>query len=157
MAAPTVAKLHQCLRVPALFLLLWLAPLRLWGEMPAAPVPRALAVEELDWVADQRFPGVQAALLWRDAKTGEQAMLRRFPAGFTPPRHAHPEAERIVVISGTVTTLYPGQPPKRLGPGAFSEIPPHAPHQARCEPGADCLFVLISTGPYQVQLAPEPR
>ena len=111
---------------------------------------RVWSYEELDWKADKTFPSVQSVLLWGDPATGEHAMLRKFPAGFAPPPHRHPAAERIVVVSGTIMVRYAASQEKKLGPGSYSEIPANMEHAVKCLDDAACVFVLASPGAFAI-------
>src|SRR6478672_5471461 len=78
--------------------------------------PKVWPYAEMQWTKDQVLPSVQSVLLWRNPKTGEHGMLRRFPAGYAPPPHMHPSAERVVVVSGTIVVRHTGATAKSLGP-----------------------------------------
>src|SRR6266545_5458954 len=121
------------------------------AEEPAK-TPKLWAADEMRCEEDKRLPGVKSVLLWGDPQTGEHGMLRKFPAGFAPPLHTHPSVERLVVISGTVLVSYAGSTEKRLGPGSYSEIPANTEHSAKCVTEADCVFVLVSSGCFEIKL-----
>ena len=126
------------------------ASLFLLAAASGAQSPRVWSYEELDWKADKTFPAVQSVLLWGDPATGEHAMLRKFPAGFAPPAHRHPAAERVVVVSGTIMVRWAGSTEKRLGPGSYSEIPANMEHAVKCLESAPCVFVLASPGAFAI-------
>lgn len=112
--------------------------------------PRVWAAEELKWEHDKTLTTVQSVLLWGDPQKGEHAMLRKFPAGYAPPPHKHPSAERVVVVAGTIVVRYAGSAEKRLGPGSYSEIPANMEHAVKCADEAECVFVLASPGPFAI-------
>ena len=116
--------------------------------------PRVWAADEMKWEEDSRLPGVKSVPLWGDPKTGEHGMLRKFPAGFAPPLHLHPSVERLVVISGTILVNYEGSPEKKLERGSYSEIPANTAHSAKCASGAECVFVLMSSGRFEIKPLP---
>jgi quercetin dioxygenase-like cupin family protein len=116
--------------------------------------PKLWAADEMKWDEDKRLPGVKSVVLWGDPQTGEHGMLRKFPAGFAPPVHSHPSVERLIVISGTVVVSYAGSSDKRLGPGSYSEIPANMAHSAKCASGAECVFVLMSSGRFEIRPVP---
>jgi quercetin dioxygenase-like cupin family protein len=120
----------------------------------SAKKPKLWAAEELKWQEDASLPGVKTVLLWGDPKTGEHGMLRKFPSGFAPPRHTHPSAERLIVLSGTIVVRYAGSAEKKLGPGSYSEIPANVEHSAKCAEGSECVFALISPGPFAIKPVP---
>jgi quercetin dioxygenase-like cupin family protein len=112
--------------------------------------PKVWTSEELKWEHDKTLTSVQSVLLWGDPRTGEHAMLRKFPAGYAPPPHKHPSAERVVVVAGTIVVRYAGSAEKRLSPGSYSEIPAHMEHAVKCADEAECVFVLASPGPFAI-------
>jgi quercetin dioxygenase-like cupin family protein len=116
--------------------------------------PKVWPYAELQWAKDSVLPSVQGVLLWGDPKTGEHGMLRKFPAGYAPPPHKHPSAERVVVVSGTIVVRHSGGSAKSLGPGSYSEIPANMVHAVKCEEQSDCEFLLTSPGPFAIIPAP---
>ena len=112
--------------------------------------PKVWAFEDLKWEHDKTLTAVQSVVLWGDPKTGEHAMLRRFPAGYAPPPHKHPSTERVVVVAGTILVRYAGSAEKALGAGSYSEIPAGVEHAVKCADGAECIFLLISPGPFAI-------
>jgi anti-sigma factor ChrR (cupin superfamily) len=133
-----------------------------WAQAngPAAPAeaPRVLAAEDIDWVEDPRLPGVRSAVLWGDPDSGmEHALLRRFPAGYAPPRHSHPSTESVVMIAGHIVVEHEGGEERVLGPGSYSQIPANMVHAVRCTPEAECIFVLRSPGLFTIKFADGER
>jgi len=112
--------------------------------------PKVWPSAEMKWENDKVFPSVQSVLLWGSPESGEHGMLRKFPAGFTPPPHRHPSVERVLVISGTIIVQHGGAPPKALGPGSYSEIPANIEHAVQCRPESQCVFLLSSSGPFAI-------
>lgn len=112
--------------------------------------PRVWAFENLTWEHDKTLTAVQRVVLWGDPKTGEHAMLRRFPAGYAPAPHKHPATERVVVVAGTILVRYAGSAEKTLGPGSYSEIPAGMEHVVKCADGVECIFLLSSPGPFAI-------
>jgi quercetin dioxygenase-like cupin family protein len=112
--------------------------------------PKVWPYAEMQWTKDQVLPSVQTVLLWGNPKSGENGMLRRFPAGYAPPPHTHPSAERVVVVSGTILVRHSGASAKSLGPGSYSEIPANVVHAVKCGEGSDCEFLLASPGPFAI-------
>jgi quercetin dioxygenase-like cupin family protein len=129
---------------------------------PASPPPaednaKVWAASEMKWENDKVFPSVQSVLLWGNPQSGEHGMLRKFPAGFTPPPHRHPSVERVLVISGTIIVQHSGAQPKALGPGSYSEIPANVEHAVQCRPESDCVFLLSSSGRFAIVPADRPK
>ena len=116
-----------------------------------AETPKLWAAEEMKWQDDAVLPGVKYVLLWGNPRTGEHGMLRKFPAGFAPPPHTHPSAERVIVLSGTIVVRQAGSAEKKLGPGSYSEIPANMEHSVKCGEESECVFALISPGPFAIK------
>ncbi len=117
-----------------------------------AEAPRIVTAKEIDWVEDPRLPGVKSSALWGDSNlAGEHALLRRFPAGYAPPRHSHSSTESVVMISGHIIVEHEGGRERILGPGSYSEIPPNMVHAVRCTSDEDCIFVLRSPGSFTIR------
>jgi quercetin dioxygenase-like cupin family protein len=116
-----------------------------------AEISKVWAAEEMKWQDDTALPGVKYVLLWGNPRTGEHGMLRKFPAGFAPPPHTHPSAERVIVLSGTIVVRHSGSAEKKLGPGSYSEIPANMEHSVKCGEESECVFALISPGPFVIK------
>jgi len=128
----------------------WCGSLSVASAQETSQTPRVWAAEELKWEHDKTLTTVQSVLLWGDPQKGEHALLRKFPAGYAPPPHKHPSAERVVVVAGTIVVRYAGSAEKSLGPGSYSEIPANMEHAVKCADEAECVFVLASPGPFAI-------
>ena len=104
----------------------------------------------MKWTKDKVLPSVESVLLWGNPSIGEHGMLRKFPAGYGPPRHRHPSLERVVVISGTIVVQYGEAHTKTLGPGSYSEIPANTEHTVQCGKESDCVLLLSSSGSFAI-------
>ncbi len=121
-----------------------------------ADEPRIITADEIKWIEDPQLPGVKSYVLWGDPSSGkEHALLRKFPAGYAPPRHSHPSTESVVVIAGQIVVEHDGAGQRVLGPGSYSEIPANMAHAVRCTSDQDCIFVLRSPGLFTVNFKPE--
>ena len=116
-----------------------------------AEIPKLWPAEEMKWQDDTAVPGVKYVLLWGNPRTGEHGMLRKFPAGFAPPLHTRPSVKRVIVLSGTIVVRYSGSAEKNLGPGSYSEIPANLEHTVKCGEESECVFALISPGPFVIK------
>ena len=112
--------------------------------------PKVWTSDEMKWEKDATLPSVQSVKLWGDPAAGDHGMLRKFPAGYAPPKHQHPSVERVLVISGTMVVQYSGGQTKTLGPGSYSEIPRNTDHAVQCGKESDCVFLLTSSGPFAI-------
>jgi quercetin dioxygenase-like cupin family protein len=116
--------------------------------------PKLWAAGDLKWQDDAILPAVRTVALWGDPTTGEHGMLRKFAAGYAPPPHVHPSAERVIVLSGTIAVRYKGSSEINLGPGSYSEIPANVEHAVKCAETSECVFALISPGPFAIKMVP---
>lgn len=116
-----------------------------------AEIPKLWGAQEMEWQDDTALLGVKYVLLWGNPRTGEHGMLRKFPAGFAPPPHTHPSAERVIVLSGTIVVRHSGSAEKKLGSGSYSEIPANMEHSVKCGEESECVFALISPGPFAIR------
>lgn len=123
----------------------------------ASQAPRVVPVEQIAWMEDARLEGVKSFNLWGDPSANEEhAMLRVFPAGFAPARHAHPSTESVVVVSGRLLVEHEGSDEIVLGPGSYSEIPANMSHAVRCLDEEDCVFVLRAPGEFTIEFDEPP-
>jgi anti-sigma factor ChrR (cupin superfamily) len=67
-------------------------------EIGSAPPSQVFTLSELAWV--NALPGVQMKPIWEDKAAGRRAILARFEAGATLPRHRHVGDELIFVVEG---------------------------------------------------------
>lgn len=136
-------------------LLICCAAVPAYSQSPEAKA-KVWAAGDMKWENDKVFSSVKSVLLWGDPKSGEHGMLRKFPAGFTPPPHRHPSVERVLVLSGTIIVQHAGAAQKALGPGSYSEIPANVAHAVQCGAESDCVFLLSSNGHFAIEPAPKP-
>lgn len=120
-------------------------------------VARVIAAEQIEWTEDTRLEGVKSFNLWGNPSVNEEhAMLRVFPAGFAPARHAHPSTESVVVVSGRLLVEHEEAQETILGPGSYSEIPANMSHAVRCLDEEDCVFVLRAPGEFTIEFDDPP-
>jgi len=123
----------------------------------ASRAARVVPVEQIAWMEDARLDGVKSFNLWGDPSANEEhAMLRVFPAGFAPARHAHPSTESVVVVSGRLLVEHEGSDEIVLGPGSYSEIPANMSHAVRCLEEEGCVFVLRAPGEFTIEFDEPP-
>ena len=92
--------------------------------------------------------GAQSAVVSGDPKKGPYAMLVKWPAGFNPPLHTHPNTVKVLVVSGTFLHGDDGQQRKELGSGSYVVIPAMTKHVSSCKEGAECVFFVEGTGKF---------
>jgi hypothetical protein len=94
--------------------------------------------------------GPQRAILWGDPASGPAGTLLRFPPGFQAGMHSHNADYHAVVISGSPRHFAQGENPKdakKLGPGSYWMQKGKEIHDDICDPGAECLLMITTTGP----------
>jgi quercetin dioxygenase-like cupin family protein len=98
------------------------------------------SASELKWVDNPAVKGAKQAVLWGDPAKGAYGTLKSIPGGTVLGLHTHTNAQRVVVVSGTIEFNMEGEAKKDLGAGSFVSIPAAAPHDATCKAGADCVY-----------------
>jgi quercetin dioxygenase-like cupin family protein len=85
-------------------------------------------------------------LLYQDPDSGTEHYLIRYPAGLKTRLHRHSAAHTIVVLEGRLEVN--GQV---VGPGAYCHFPPGEPMRHAPAEDGSCLFVIIFSGPVDVE------
>ena len=104
---------------------------------------RALPLEPGRPVIYDRDIGIR--LLHIDPSTGAEHYLIRYPAGLGARAHRHTAAHTIIVLEGRMRVNGTG-----IGPGGYCHFPAGEVMRHAPEPGADCLFVTLFSGPFDV-------
>jgi anti-sigma factor ChrR (cupin superfamily) len=128
------------------------------AQAGAAASPVFLQAGELKWVDldPKGAPGVKIADVRGDHATGAYSAFLKLPAGFAVPLHTHTHEMRVVFLSGTYLQAPEGKPEVRLGPGSFMVQPGgNYRHTTGCDRASECLFLVESDGPFDLQLVPE--
>lgn len=107
--------------------------------------------EDLDWVpcggdayqnAADNLQGCEAALLYKNEKTGAEDFLIRTPPDFVWPLHWHTNQEHLVGIEGHTPIQMPDGQIVDIAPGHYVYIPARLMHKAVCEAEKECVFIL---------------
>jgi anti-sigma factor ChrR (cupin superfamily) len=128
------------------------------AQAGAAANPVFLQAGELKWVDldPKGAPGVKIADVRGDHATGAYSAFLKLPAGFAVPLHTHTHEMRVVFLSGTYLQAPEGKPEVRLGPGSFMVQPGgNYRHTTGCDKASECLFLVESDGPFDLQVVPE--
>lgn len=132
-----------------------LSPMALSEEVADVTSPIPIPAADLKWtdLDPAGAPGVKVADLWGDhTKSGFGAFFK-LPAGFAAPLHTHTHAMKLITVSGTYVQAPKGKPEFRLGPGSYLMQPGgDYQHTTSCDAGADCLFFVESTGPFDLKI-----
>jgi anti-sigma factor ChrR (cupin superfamily) len=124
----------------------------------AAPKPAesrlvVMPAADMKWTdLDPGAPGVKVADLWGSHAKGPFGALFKLPAGFAAPLHTHTHDMKVVIVSGTYVQAPEGKAEFRLGPGSYFMQPGGSyRHTTTCDPAADCVFLVESTGPFDLK------
>ena len=79
-----------------------------------------------------------AAILRGNPRSGPAWVLLKLASGCEVPWHWHTANETLLVISGSGTVAMKDGPPLRFVPGAYTSLPSHHMHRARCS--STCLL-----------------
>jgi quercetin dioxygenase-like cupin family protein len=99
-----------------------------------------VSAADLKWTDNAALKGARQAVLWGDPATGAYGAIKSIPGGTMMGMHTHTNAQRAVVISGTVEFAMEGEAKKALGAGSYVFIPAGAAHDVTCKAGADCVY-----------------
>lgn len=99
------------------------------------------------------FPGAcQMTVVQGDpAKPNSDVVLRVGP-GNTLPRHKHSSAERMILLTGTLTVKYDGADAVTLNPSNYAFGPAGLPHVATCTSKDACTLFIAFEGPVDAEL-----
>lgn len=104
--------------------------------MTPSPVSLFVNTSTVPWV--ERRPGVFWKILWEDGP--QKAILMRYEAGATIPRHRHIGDEQIYVLEGNVA-----DDTGVCSAGNYARRPPGCIHTVTSPTGA--LVIAITSGP----------
>lgn len=91
--------------------------------------------------------GCEIAILHGDPAKPNLDVYFKVPGDFPIPHHWHTSAERMVLVSGTMTVTYDNQETERLETGMYAYGPAKHPHKAYCEKGAPCVLFIAFEEP----------
>lgn len=86
--------------------------------------------------------GCQIAVLHGDPTKRNLDVYFKVPGDFPIPHHWHTSAERMVLVSGTMTVTYDNQESELLETGMYAYGPAKRPHKAYCKKGAPCVLFI---------------
>ena len=91
--------------------------------------------------------GCEIAVLHGNPEKENVDILFKVPGNFTIPHHWHTSAERMVLLSGTLTVTYDNQKAEVLETGMYAYGPSKLPHVAYCEKGDPCILFIAFEEP----------
>ena len=89
---------------------------------------------------------ISLRLLYEDPGSGAEHYLIRYPAGLLTRPHRHSAAHTIVVLDGRLQVN-----DQVVGPGSYCHFPPGEPMRHAPADGDSCLFVIVFSGPVDVE------
>lgn len=99
------------------------------------------------------FPGAcQMTVVQGDpAKPNSDVVLKVGPGNILP-RHKHSSAERMILLTGTLTVKYDGAEAVTLNPSNYAYGPAGLPHVATCTSTDACTLFIAFEGPVDAEL-----
>ena len=95
-------------------------------------------------------PGASMAAIWGDPDKGAYRGFTKFAPGATFALHTHTSEMRIVVIKGAYVYRPEKGEEKRVGPGAYIDIPAGDRHSSGGDAKEGALFYQESTGKFDL-------
>ncbi|HUR02852.1 MAG TPA: cupin domain-containing protein [Nonomuraea sp.] len=83
-----------------------------------------------------------------DPKSGPSEAMFTLKAGTPFSPHWHTSPEHVVGVSGVMLWHVEGHKTYRVGAGDFLNYPSKAVHWGKCAPGADCVYYVYDSEPY---------
>lgn len=128
------------------------------GAAAASDMAKPLAVDisgaAVQWAGcPPIFPGAcQMTVVQGDpAKANSDVVLKVGP-GTILPRHKHSSAERMILLTGTLTVKYDGAAAVTLNPANYAYGPAGLPHAATCTSAVACTLFIAFEGPVDAEL-----
>jgi len=91
--------------------------------------------------------GCEIAVLHGDPAKPNADVLLKIASGQTLPPHTHTSAERMILLSGTLSVKYRNAPAATLSPGMYAYGPPGHAHRATCMGDQACTLFIAFEGP----------
>lgn len=119
------------------------------AKPPSSEDALVMTLSDAKWAAPNQPevpPGVTAAPIAVDPKTGGPLGYAKFPPNYVFPTHWHSHAEYTVLISGKATFTMDGKT-HQLSPGAYVSIPAKSHHSVTCGAESECVLFTRRGGP----------
>lgn len=102
--------------------------------------------KSLQWGPCPAFLGeaCKIAVLHGDPAKENLDIFFKVPADYPIPHHWHTSAERMILVSGSMTVTYDNQESERLTKGMYAYGPSKRPHTAYCEKGDEPCVLFIA-------------
>lgn len=100
-------------------------------------------------------PGGKMKVMHGDPAAGPADFYFHLPAGYGVPLHFHTPVERVFVDRGVMRFDMQGDESATLSEGGYIRFPNRVPHRVTCTSESECLFYLVSDGPFDIHLVDE--
>ena len=125
------------------------------AQESSAKAPVMVSLADLKWTDLPERKGMQFAAISGDHnKGGAYTEMRKVPAGFDGPLHAHSSEITDVIISGVWYLGADAASAKDFGPGSVLIVPANWVHISGCRAGSDCLFYQEGKGKFDLKPVP---
>ena len=125
------------------------------AQESSAKAPVMVSLADLKWIDLPERKGMQFGMISGDHnKGGAYTEMRKYPAGFDGPLHAHSNEITDVIISGVWYLGADAASAKDFGPGSVLIVPANWVHISGCRAGSDCLFYQAGKGKFDMKPVP---
>jgi mannose-6-phosphate isomerase-like protein (cupin superfamily) len=118
----------------------------------AADAPTLWTAKDLKWIDVPEPAGARHALLWGDAKAGDNGTLVSWKFNSKAANLVRSQDVHIAVLAGTFTVEIDGGY-REFGPGGFVSIPKGVKHTLGCEASGECRFLVHHPGAVDIAKA----
>ena len=114
---------------------------------------KLVAASEMKWSPLPGIDGAEQVALWGDPAKEAHRVMYRFPVGLKAPLHTHTHGDRGLVVSGSLSLAFEGEPAKVLGPGSWFSMAGGTKHVTEVSGDKPCVFYVERDGPFDVVAA----
>lgn len=118
-------------------------------QQPNHSVAVDLNKTDLEWGGCPEFmpKDCNISVLHGDPSANNSDILFKIPGNTEIPEHWHNSAERMVLVSGSLSVTYEGEDTKILKPGNYAYGPAQKAHKAKCLDSGPCVLFIAFEGP----------
>ncbi|MFV8225841.1 cupin domain-containing protein, partial [Christiangramia aquimixticola] len=104
--------------------------------------------DEMQWGGCPDFmpSSCNISVLHGDPAAENSDILFKIPANTEIPEHWHNSAERMMMVSGSMSVTYEGEATKILKPGTYAYGPARKAHKAKCLDSGPCVLFIAFEG-----------
>ena len=116
--------------------------------------PKLWAAGDLKWQDDAILPAVKTVALWEIRQPANTECCGSLRLDTHPHLTSTRQLSGLSCCRGRSRYRYKGSSERNLGPGSYSEIPANVEHAVKCAETSECVFALISAGPFAIKMVP---